>query len=88
LLAAAEKHAAIHLKAAHPWNGHALHEAFTDMSVLLLEAFEEVRVMSAPPRGESSRTVQVDRPTRPLRPTPRPEHGSHGTSGTVYPTPS
>jgi hypothetical protein len=53
LLAAAEKHATIHLKAALPWNGHALHEAFTDMSVLVLEAFEEVRVMSAQLREES-----------------------------------
>jgi hypothetical protein len=53
LLAAAEKHAAIHLKAAYPGNGHALHEAFTDMSLLLLEAFEEVRVMSAQLREES-----------------------------------
>jgi hypothetical protein len=53
LLAAAEKHAAIHLKAAHPWNEHALHEAFTDMLVLLLEAVEEVRVMSAQLREES-----------------------------------
>ena len=53
LLAAAEKHAAIHLKAAHPWNGQGLHEAFTDMSVLFLEAFEEVRVVSAQLREES-----------------------------------
>jgi len=53
LLAAAEKHAAIHLKAAHPRNEHGLHEAFTDMSVLLLKAFEEVRVVSAQLREES-----------------------------------
>ena len=53
LLAAAEKHAAIHLKAAHPRNEHGLHEAFTDMSVLLLEAFEEVRVVSEQLREES-----------------------------------
>ena len=57
LLAAAEKHAAIHLKAARPWNGQHLHEAFTDMSVLFLEAFEEVRVVSESLR-EGSQAVR------------------------------
>jgi hypothetical protein len=46
LLAAAEKRAAIHSKAAHPWKSFHRQEAFTDMSELLLEAFEEVRVVS------------------------------------------
>ena len=53
LLAAAEKHAAIHLKVAHPWIGPHLRETFTDMSVLFLEAFEEVRVVSEQLREES-----------------------------------
>jgi hypothetical protein len=46
LLAAAEKRAAIHSKAAHPWKSFHRQEAFTDMSELLLGAFEEVRVVS------------------------------------------
>src|SRR5262245_61848428 len=53
LLAVAARHATIHQKAAHVWHGHALHEAFADMSVLFLEAFEEVRVVSAQLREDS-----------------------------------
>src|SRR5262245_55343198 len=53
LLATAEKHAAIHLQAPHPWHGHPLQDAFTDMSVLFLEASEEVRVVSDQLREES-----------------------------------
>jgi hypothetical protein len=56
LLAVAARHTAIHQKAAHAWHGHAFHEAFTDMSVLFLEAFEEVRVVSEQLREESSTT--------------------------------
>jgi hypothetical protein len=46
LLAAQERRAALHLKAAAPWNSNERHEAFTAMSDLLLQAFEEVRVIS------------------------------------------
>src|SRR5262247_3962708 len=53
LLAVAARHSAIHQKTAHAWHGHALHEAFTDMSILFLEAFEEVRVVSEHLREES-----------------------------------
>ena len=53
LLAVAARHAAIHQKAAHAWHGHAFHEAFNDMSVLFLEAFEEVRVVSEQLQEES-----------------------------------
>ena len=56
LLATAERHTAIHLNAAPPWNSHHLHEAFADMSVLFLEAFEEVRVVSEQLREESQAT--------------------------------
>jgi hypothetical protein len=61
LLATAERHAAIHLKAAHPWNEHHLHEAFADMSVLFLEAFEEVRVVSEQLHEESQATRSKSR---------------------------
>src|SRR5262245_45473512 len=53
LLATAERHAAIHLKAARSGGDHLLHEAFVDMSVLFLDAFEEVRMVSAQLREES-----------------------------------
>ena len=56
LLAVAERHLAIHRHAAHSWDGHAVHEAFTDMSVLFLEAVEEVRVVSAQLREDSQTT--------------------------------
>ena len=45
VLATAEQHAAIHLKAARPGGDHLLHEAFADMSVLFLDAFEGVPVV-------------------------------------------
>ena len=61
LLATAERHAAIHLNAAPPWNSHHLHEAFADMSVLFLEAFEEVRVMSEQLREDSQATRSQSR---------------------------
>jgi hypothetical protein len=64
LLATAERHAAIHLKAAHPWNEHHLHEAFADMSVLFLEAFEEVRVVSEQLHEESQATRSKSRALR------------------------
>ena len=62
LLAAAERRAALHLKAAYPWHSHHLHEAFTDISALLLEAFEEVRVVSEQLREESqaARSTSID----------------------------
>src|SRR5262245_41052801 len=53
LLAAAERRAALHLKAASPWPSHYLQDVLTEMSDLLQEAFEEVRVMSAQTREES-----------------------------------
>ena len=46
LLEVAERHADIHIKAATSWNGPHFHEAFVDTTVLFLDAFEEVRVMS------------------------------------------
>jgi hypothetical protein len=46
LLAAQEQLAQLHLHAATPGQPFALHEAFTAMSALLQESFEEVRVVS------------------------------------------
>jgi hypothetical protein len=46
LLAAKERRVALHLKAASPWHTYHLHEAFTEMSALLHDALEEVRVVS------------------------------------------
>ena len=57
LLAAKEKRAAPHLQAAAPWNSNERHEAFTQMSDLLQQAFEEVRVISASLR-EGSQCVR------------------------------
>ena len=56
LLEVAERHADIHIKAAHSWHGPHLYEAFAAMSVLFLDAFEEVRVMSTQLREESQTT--------------------------------
>ena len=53
LLAAAERRAALHLKAASPWPSHYLQDVLTEMSALLQEACEEVRVVSAQSREES-----------------------------------
>ena len=64
LLATAEKHAAIHGNAAHPCHGHHLQEAFVDMSVLFLDAFEEVRIMSEQLREESQETRSQSRDLR------------------------
>jgi hypothetical protein len=47
LLAAKEKRATLHLQAAALRNSNERHEAFTQMSDLLQQAFEEVRVISA-----------------------------------------
>jgi len=49
----AEKYAAIHRTAAHPWPQLHRDEALVDMSALLLDALEEVRVISAQSREES-----------------------------------
>ena len=56
LLEVAERHADIHIKAATSWNGPHFHEAFVDMAVLFLDAFEEVRVISTQLREESQAT--------------------------------
>ena len=53
LLAAAERRAALHRKAASPWPSHYLQDVVTEMSDLLQEALEEVRVISAQTRAES-----------------------------------
>ena len=53
LLAAAERRAALHRKAASPWPSHYLQDVLTEMSALLQEACEEVRVVSAQSREES-----------------------------------
>jgi hypothetical protein len=52
LLAAQEKRAALHVKAAGPWYSDQRQEAFTEMSDLLLQALEEVRVVSESLREE------------------------------------
>jgi hypothetical protein len=46
LRAAQETRAALHIKAAGPWNSNERYEAFAAMSELLLQAFEEVRMVS------------------------------------------
>jgi len=53
LLAAHERRAQLHLHAASPLESDERQEAFTAMSALLLEAFEEVRVISEATREES-----------------------------------
>ena len=53
VLAAQERRAKLHLQAAGPRNSHERHEAFAHMSALLLEAFEEMRVISALLREDS-----------------------------------
>jgi signal transduction histidine kinase len=57
LLAAQEQRARLHLQAAQPWPSLARHEAFTEMSALLQEALEEVRVVSAQLREHSQATL-------------------------------
>jgi hypothetical protein len=59
LRSAKEKRAQLHLKAAGPWHNDQIHEAFVDMSELLQEAFEEVRVISASLR-EGSHVVRSE----------------------------
>jgi hypothetical protein len=46
LRAAKERRVQLHVQAMAPWNSFSRQEAFTEMSNLLEEAFEEVRVMS------------------------------------------
>jgi hypothetical protein len=66
LLAAQERRAQLHLHAASPWGSPECHVAFTEMSALLLEAFEEVRVVSESTREESqeARGIAVDLQTQ------------------------
>jgi hypothetical protein len=56
LLVAQERLAHLHLYAAQPEHPFALHEAFTTMSALLQESFEEVRVVSESTREWSQAT--------------------------------
>ena len=66
LLAAQERRAQLHRYAASPWGSPAGHEAFTEMSALLLEAFEEVRVISESTRegSQEARGTAVDLQTQ------------------------
>jgi len=64
LLATAERHAAIHLKAAQPWQSQHPTKPFADMSILLLEAFEEVCVVSEQLREDSQATRSQSRTLR------------------------
>jgi hypothetical protein len=52
LLAAQERRAALHVKAAGPCYSDQRQEAFTELSDLLLQALEEVRVVSESLRAE------------------------------------
>jgi len=56
LLAAQEQRAKLHLQAASPHNNLARQQVFMEMSGLLEEAFEEVRVMSAQLREDCQKT--------------------------------
>jgi hypothetical protein len=58
LLAATERRAALHIKAASLSQGHPLQEVFTEISALLQDALEEVRVMSEQWR-EASQTARA-----------------------------
>jgi hypothetical protein len=53
LLAAQEQRAALHIKAAGPYDSDERQEAFAAMSALLQQAFEQVRVVSDALREES-----------------------------------
>src|SRR4029450_8844488 len=53
LQAATARHAALYRKAASPWPSHYLHDVVTEMSDLLQEGLEKIRVMSAQSRVES-----------------------------------
>jgi hypothetical protein len=57
LLAAKQKRLALHVQATGPWDSLSQQEAFAEMSCLLEEAFEEVRVVSESLR-EGSRAVR------------------------------
>jgi hypothetical protein len=56
LLAVQEQLAKLHLQAASPHNSLTRQQAFMEMSGLLEEAFEEVRVVSAQLREDSQKT--------------------------------
>jgi hypothetical protein len=58
LLAIQQKHAELHRKAAGLWQSDQHLAAFAEMSALLQEAFEEVRVISGQLDGESGRPCQ------------------------------
>jgi len=62
LLAAQAQLAQLHLHATKPGHPFALHEAFTAMSVLLQESFEEVRVVSEATRewSQGARSEAAD----------------------------
>jgi len=53
VLAAQEQRAKLHIQSAGPWNSDERHKAFARMSELLLEAFEEMRMISASLREDS-----------------------------------
>jgi hypothetical protein len=53
LLAAQQQCAHLHLKAMDPWISSERYAAFAHMADLLLEAFEEIRVVSAQLREDS-----------------------------------
>jgi hypothetical protein len=57
LLTAKKKRLVLHVQATGPWNSLSRQEAFMEMSCLLEEAFEEVRVVSESLR-EGSRVVR------------------------------
>jgi len=46
VIAAQEQRAALHIKAAGPWYSNERYEAFAEMAELLLQAFEEIRMVS------------------------------------------
>jgi len=54
---AQEQRAKLHLQAAGPWHGHERYEAFAEMSALVLDAFEEMRLVSESLR-EGSQAVR------------------------------
>jgi hypothetical protein len=53
VLAAQELCAKLHIQAAGPWNSNERYEAFAHMSELLLDAFEEMRIISVTLREDS-----------------------------------
>jgi hypothetical protein len=53
VLAAQGQRAKLHIQAAGPWNSNERYEAFAHMSELLLDAFEEMRMISVALREDS-----------------------------------